>query len=33
VVSALTGRRMGDLSIPITIVPGAMTKEQILAVT
>lgn len=33
VVSALTGRQMGDLSIPITIVPGAMTKDQILAVT
>lgn len=32
-VSALTGRRMGELRIPITIVPGSMTKEQIIAAT
>jgi len=31
VVTALTGRRMGDLRVPITIVPGSMTKEQIIA--
>ncbi len=31
VVAALTGRRMAELSVPITIVPGSMTKEQIVA--
>lgn len=31
VVSALTGRRVADLTIPITIVPGSMTKDQIIA--
>jgi nucleotide-binding universal stress UspA family protein len=31
VVAALTGRRMGELGVPITIVPGSMTKEQIIA--
>ncbi|MBP7240547.1 universal stress protein [Amaricoccus sp.] len=33
VVSALTGRRMAELGVPITIVPGSMTKEQIAATT
>ena len=32
-ISALTGRRIGDLRVPITIVPGSMTKEDIIAVT
>jgi hypothetical protein len=31
IVAALTGRRMVDLGVPITIVPGSMTKEQIIA--
>jgi hypothetical protein len=31
VVAALTGRRMGELRVPITIVPGSMTKEDIIA--
>jgi hypothetical protein len=31
VVAALTGRRMGELRVPITIVPGTMTKEEIIA--
>lgn len=30
-IGALTGRRMAEVGIPITIVPGSMTKEQILA--
>lgn len=30
-VAALTGRRMGELRVPITIVPGSMTKEDIIA--
>jgi hypothetical protein len=30
-VAALTGRRMGDLRVPITIVPGSMSKEDIVA--
>ena len=30
-VSALTGRRMNELRVPITIVPGSMTKEDIVA--
>jgi Universal stress protein family len=30
-VSALTGRRMADLRVPITIVPGSMTKDDIVA--
>jgi hypothetical protein len=30
-VAALTGRRIGELRVPITIVPGSMTKEQIIA--
>jgi hypothetical protein len=32
-VSALTGRRMGDIHVPITIVPGTMTKDEIVAVS
>jgi nucleotide-binding universal stress UspA family protein len=32
-VTALTSRRSGEVGIPITIVPGAMTKDQIIAVT
>jgi nucleotide-binding universal stress UspA family protein len=32
-VTALTGRRIGDVRVPLTIVPGSMTKEDILAVT
>ena len=30
-VSALTGRRIADLRVPITIVPGSMTKDDIIA--
>jgi hypothetical protein len=30
-VAALIGRRMGELRVPITIVPGSMTKEDIIA--
>jgi Universal stress protein family len=33
VVAALLGRRLGDLRVPITIVPGSMTKEEIVAAT
>ncbi|WP_424933135.1 universal stress protein [Amaricoccus macauensis] len=33
VVTALTGRRMSELHVPITIVPGSMTKDEIIAVT
>jgi nucleotide-binding universal stress UspA family protein len=33
IVSALTGRRLGELTIPLTIVPGSLTKEAIEAVT
>ncbi len=32
-VAALTGRRMSDVRVPITIVPGAMTKDEIEAVS
>lgn len=32
-VSSLTGRRLADLHIPITIVPGSMSKEEIISVT
>ena len=32
-VTALTGRRIIEMHIPITIVPGAMTTEEIIAVT
>jgi len=30
-VTALTGRRLNDLRVPITVVPGSMSKEGILA--
>jgi hypothetical protein len=33
VIAALTGRRLGEMHVPITIVPGSMTKEEIIAVT
>jgi hypothetical protein len=33
VVSALTGKRMVEMGVPITIVPGSLTKEQIVATT
>lgn len=33
IVTALTGRRLSELTIPLTIVPGSMTKEQIETVT
>lgn len=32
-IAALTGRRLAELRVPITIVPGAMTKEEIIAAT
>lgn len=32
-VAALTGRRMADMHVPITIVPGAMSKDEIVAVS
>jgi len=32
-VTALTGRRVVDLSVPITIVPGSLTREDIIAVS
>ena len=32
-VSALTGRRLAELRVPITIVPGSMSKEDIIATT
>jgi nucleotide-binding universal stress UspA family protein len=32
-VTSLTGRRMGELRVPITIVPGSMTKDEIKAAT
>jgi nucleotide-binding universal stress UspA family protein len=32
-VTSLTGRRMGELRVPITIVPGSMTKDEIIAAT
>jgi len=32
-VAALTGRRLADLRVPITVVPGSMTKEDIIAAT
>lgn len=31
IVAALTGRRMSEIGVPITIVPGSLTKEQIIA--
>ena len=30
-VTALTGRRLNDLRVPITVVPGSMSKKDILA--
>lgn len=30
-VSALTGRRLNDLRVPVTVVPGSMSKEDILS--
>ena len=33
VITALTGRRLGELTVPLTIVPGSMVKEDIVAVT
>lgn len=33
ILSALLGRRLGELTIPITIVPGSMTKDQIIAIS
>jgi nucleotide-binding universal stress UspA family protein len=30
-VSALTGRRLAELRVPITIVPSSMSKEEIIA--
>jgi nucleotide-binding universal stress UspA family protein len=32
-ITALTGRRLSELTIPLTVVPGSMTKEAIIAVT
>ena len=32
-VAALTGRRMNEMHVPITIVPGGMTKDEITAVS
>ena len=32
-VAALTGRRMNEMRVPITIVPGGMTKDEITAVS
>ena len=32
-VTALTGRRIAEMRVPITIVPGTMTKEEIIAAT
>lgn len=32
-VTALTGRRLNDLRVPITVVPGSLSKEDILAAT
>lgn len=33
IIAAVTGRRMSDLRVPITIVPGSMTKDEIVAVS
>lgn len=33
IISALTTRRIGELRVPVTIVPGSMTKEDIVATT
>lgn len=32
-VAAMTGRRMNEMHVPITIVPGGMTKDEITAVS
>ena len=32
-VAALTGRRLNEMKVPVTIVPGNMSKEQIVAVS
>lgn len=32
-VAALTGRRLNDLRVPITVVPGSMSKDDIVAAT
>lgn len=32
-ITALTGRRIAEMRVPITIVPGTMTKEEIIAAT
>jgi nucleotide-binding universal stress UspA family protein len=32
-VSVLTGRRLAEMRVPITIVPSSMTKEEIIAAT
>ncbi|NNU78897.1 universal stress protein [Halovulum dunhuangense] len=32
-VTELTGRRIGEMPVPITVVPGNMTKEDIIAVS
>jgi hypothetical protein len=33
IISALIGRRMAEITIPITIVPGSMTKDKMIAIT
>ncbi|QHQ35996.1 universal stress protein [Algicella marina] len=32
-ISELVGRRSGDMPVPITVVPGSLTKEDIIAVS
>lgn len=32
-VAELVGRRSGEMPVPITVVPGAMTKDDIIAVS
>ena len=31
-VTELAGKRVSDMPVPVTVVPGSMTKEQIIAV-
>ena len=31
-VTELAGKRVADMPVPVTVVPGSMTKEQIIAV-
>lgn len=31
-VTELAGKRIADMPVPVTVVPGSMTKEQIIAV-